>query len=286
MSALGQLVAGVAHEINNPVNFIAGNLSLAEEYSRNLLKLVDLYEDECSQKASHIEDFIEEIDLEFVREDFPKLISSMQEGADRIRHISISLRTFSRSDSQTPVEFNIHEGIDSTLAILKHRLKANEKRPEIQVVREYGDMPEIKCYPGQLNQVFMNLLSNAIDALEDSNAGRSYKDIEDRPNQILIRIEMEDSRQVAISFKDNGCGMDESVRDRVFDHLFTTKPVGKGTGLGLSISRQIVEEKHGGHLRCKSLPGEGTEFVIELPLESPSAEKPALVLQQPSLSAK
>ncbi len=275
MSALGQLVAGVAHEINNPVNFIAGNLNLAEEYSRNLLKLVDLYEDECCNKAAHIEDFIEDIDLDFIREDFPKLISSMQEGADRIRHISISLRTFSRSDNDTAVEFNIHEGIDSTLAILKHRLKANERRPEIQILRDYGDVPEITCYPGQLNQVFMNLLSNAIDAIEDSNAGHSYKDIAEHPNQILIRTAVEDSRRVTIYFKDNGCGMDESVRDRVFDHLFTTKPVGKGTGLGLSISRQIVEEKHGGHLRCQSVPGQGTEFAIELPLETPSTDAPA-----------
>ncbi|MBW4494246.1 MAG: hybrid sensor histidine kinase/response regulator [Oscillatoria princeps RMCB-10] len=266
MSTLGQLVAGVAHEINNPINFIDGNIKYTEEYMHNLLDLVKLYQEEYPETASHIEEFIEEIDLDFLSKDLPKMLLSMREGTDRLRNISISLRTFSRADSNLPVELNIHEGIDSTITILKHRIKASKERPEIQVVREYGELPEIQCYPGQLNQVFMNLLSNAIDALDESNAGRSYEQIEANLNRIEIRTGVVDSDRLVISIKDNGPGMSESVRARVFDHLFTTKPVGKGTGLGLSISRQIVEEKHGGRLSCHSVPGEGTEFTIELPI--------------------
>ncbi|HAZ46547.1 MAG TPA: hybrid sensor histidine kinase/response regulator [Cyanobacteria bacterium UBA11369] len=265
MATLGQLVAGVAHEINNPVGFIAGNLTQADQDIQNLLKLIHLYQAEYPNASDKIADFIDEIDLEFLSEDLPKMIASMQEGTERIRNISTSLKTFSRLDSHSLVDFNIHEGIDSTLAILRHRIKANEQRPEIAVMREYGEVPEIKCYPGQLNQVFMNILSNAIDAVDESNHGRSYKEIAANPNLILIRTFVEKSNLV-ILIKDNGCGMSESIRSQVFDHLFTTKAVGRGTGLGLSISRQIIEEKHGGQLSCNSVLGEGTEFIIELPI--------------------
>ncbi|MGK7904040.1 MAG: response regulator [Hormoscilla sp.] len=268
MSTLGQLVAGVAHEINNPVGFIDGNLNQAQGYIEDLLKLIELYQGEYPQASPRIKDWIEEIDLEFLIEDLPQMIGSMREGTKRIHNISSSLRTFSRLDAQKPVNFNVHEGIDSTLNILKHRIKANAKRPEIQILREYGEVPEIKCYPGQLNQVFMNILSNGIDALDESNAARSYEEIKANPNQIIIQTWVQDDRRLIISIKDNGGGMSESVRSHIFDNLFTTKPVGKGTGLGLSISRQIVEEKHKGNLICKSVLAAGTEFIIDLPLVS------------------
>lgn len=268
MSTLGQLVAGVAHEINNPVGFIDRNLNHARGYIKDLLELIDLYQKEYPNPALNIAEFIEEIDLEFLRDDLLKLVSSMWEGTKRIRNISVSLRTFSRLDAQSQVEFNIHEGIDSTITILKHRIKANDKRPEIEIVREYGEIPAIECYPGQLNQVFMNILSNAIDALDEKNAGLNYQEIEANPNQIVIRTGIENSDWLAISIWDNGCGMSESVSAQIFDNLFTTKPVGKGTGLGLSISRQIVEEKHQGKLSCHSIPDRGTEFIIKLPMFS------------------
>lgn len=266
MATLGQLVAGVAHEINNPVGFIAGNLSQAESDIKNLLQLIELYQSEYPNPSEKILEFIEDIDLEFLNEDLPKIISSMRQGTDRIKNISISLKTFSRLDSHSLMNFNVHEGIDSTLVILRHRLKANEMRPEIEVVREYGDVPEIQCYPGQLNQVFMNLLSNAIDALEEANEGHSYQQIEANPNKIVIQTFVKNPKQLIVGIKDNGCGIEASVIPKVFDHLFTTKPVGQGTGLGLSISRQIIEEKHGGSLNCYSVLGEGTEFIIELPI--------------------
>ena len=266
MSTLGQLVAGVAHEINNPVGFIDGNLNQAQGYIEDLLKLIELYQEEYPQTTPRIKDWIEEIDLEFLIDDLPQMIASMREGTKRIRNISSSLRTFSRLDAQKAVNFNVHEGIDSTLTILKHRIKANAKRPEIKILLEYGEVPEITCYPGQLNQVFMNILSNSIDALTESNAERSYEDVKANPNQIRIRTWLQDDNRLMISIKDNGCGMSESVRSHVFDNLFTTKPVGKGTGLGLSISRQIIEDKHKGNLICKSVPSEGTEFIIDLPL--------------------
>lgn len=268
MSTLGQLVAGVAHEINNPVGFIDGNLNQAQGYLEDLLKLLELYQEEYPHRTPRIKDWIEEIELEFLIEDLPQIMASMREGTKRIRNISSSLRTFSRLDAQKAVNFNVHDGIDSTITILKHRIKANAKRPEIKIMLEYGEVPEIKCYPGQLNQVFMNILSNGIDALDESNAERSYEDIKANPNQIIIRTWVQDDNRFMISIKDNGCGMSESVRCQIFDNLFTTKPVGKGTGLGLSISRQIIEDKHKGNLICKSVPTEGTEFIIDLPFVS------------------
>lgn len=267
MSALGNLVSGVAHEINNPVGFLAGNLQPARDYVQDLFSLIDLYQQKYSTFDPDIYAKIETIDLEYLREDLPKLISSMKEGVNRLQDISTSLRIFSRTDSDRPISFNIHQGLDSTLLILKHRLKANETRPEIEVVKDYGDLPLVECYAGQLNQVFMNLLANAIDALEESKQGWSFEDITANPNQIGVRTKLsEDRQQVLIHISDNGPGMMPDVKECIFEHSFTTKAVGKGTGLGLAIARQIIVEKHGGNLYCCSEPGQGAEFIIELPI--------------------
>ena len=267
MSALGNLVAGVAHEINNPVGFIVGNLQPAQEYVGDLFNLIDLYQEKFPDPGVEIEAEIEDMDLEYLREDLPKLIGSMKEGVDRIRNISTSLRTFSRADSDRPVSFNIHDGIESTVLILKHRLKASEFRPAIEIVKEYGNLPLVKCFPGQLNQVFMNILANAIDALEESNKGLGFSEIKARPNLITVQTVLSESKnQVLIRIKDNGTGMPDSVKENIFNHLFTTKPVGQGTGLGLSIAHQIVVEKHGGTLTVNSSLGEGSEFVISIPV--------------------
>ncbi|MBW4508915.1 MAG: AAA family ATPase [Scytonematopsis contorta HA4267-MV1] len=268
MSALGNLVAGIAHEINNPVGFIGGNLEPALNYVKDLFNIVDLYQQEYPKPNPIIDEEIEAIDLEYLRQDLPKLITSMKEGVQRIRNISNSLRTFSRADTDNKIYYNIHEGLDSTIMILKHRLKANETRPEIEITRNYGDLPLIQCYPGQLNQVFMNLLANAIDALEESNTGRSFTEIQANPNRITITTKMSDNKkQLLISIKDNGLGMTQDVKDRIFDHLFTTKAVGKGTGLGLAIAHQIIVEKHSGTLNVNSEPAYGAEFLIEIPAE-------------------
>ncbi|MEG4967958.1 AAA family ATPase [Microcoleus sp. B6-A1] len=263
MSALGNLVAGVAHEINNPVGFIAGNINEAHAGLQDLIDYLHLYQEKFPEPGAELIEKAEEIDLDYLVEDLPKMLSSMKIGCERIKNISTSLRTFSRADTVDKVEANIHEGLNSTLMILRHRLKANDKHPEIKIIKEYGNIPKVKCYLGQLNQVFMNLLANAIDALEESNQGRSFAEIQAHPNHITIRTKVE-SEKVKISIADNGKGMSEEVKNRIFDHLFTTKDVGKGTGLGLAIARQIVEEKHGGKLSCFSTPGEGTEFVIEI----------------------
>jgi signal transduction histidine kinase len=268
MSSLGNLVAGVAHEINNPVGFISGNIEIAAVAVTDLINHLRLYQQKLPTPDEEIEENAEEIELEYILDDLPKMLSSMKVGCDRIRNISTSLRTFSRADSASKVCADIHEGIDSTLMILRHRLKGNETRPEIQIVKEYGNIPNVKCYLGQLNQVFMNIIANAIDALEEANQGRKFAEIDAHPNRIAIKTEMtEDNQSVIIKIKDNGKGMSESVKSCIFDHLFTTKCVGKGTGLGLSISRQIVEETHGGRLTCESVEGKGTEFGIILPIE-------------------
>jgi signal transduction histidine kinase len=260
MSALGNLVAGVAHEINNPVGFIAGNLKPARDYVQDLLGLLDLYQEKMPEPDADIADEIEAIDLEFIREDLPKLIGSMKEGTDRISHISNSLRTFSRADSDRPTLFNLHDGIDSTILILKHRLKASDRRPEVEIIKDYGNFPQINCFAGQLNQVFMNILANAIDAI---NEGFETSEIA----RACIRIQTEAlEKSVVIRIKDSGMGMPKSIQARIFDRLFTTKGVGKGTGLGLAIARQIVEDKHKGKLKVQSKLGEGTEFAIVLPI--------------------
>ncbi len=267
MSSLGQLVAGVAHEINNPVNFIHGNVAHVSQYSQDLLELIQLYQQELPVPPSAIQAKLDDIELEFLTEDILKLLASMKVGTERIQEIVKSLRTFSRLDEAQVKEVNIHEGLDSTLMILQHRLKVNTNRPEIQVIRDYGELPLVECYPGQLNQVFMNILVNAIDALEESNTKRTYQELKDHPNQITIRTSTVNTDWVEITIADNGSGMPEAIRQSIFNPFFTTKPIGKGTGMGMSISHQIIVEKHGGKLDCFSTVGEGTEFIIQLPIQ-------------------
>ncbi|WP_413168224.1 GAF domain-containing protein [Capilliphycus salinus ALCB114379] len=266
MSSLGQLVAGVAHEINNPVNFIHGNLSPITEYADNLLTLLSLYQKQSCQADSKIVEYSQDVDIDFVAEDLPKVIDSMKMGVDRIRQIVRSLQNFSRLDQSEVQTVNIHDGIDSTLMILQHRLKASGELAEIKVIKEYGDLPLIECYPGQLNQVFMNLLSNAIDAVRDKNKQKSIQEQKDHPGIIKISTELLINERVIVRIIDNGIGMSEAVKNRIFDSFFTTKALGKGTGLGLSISYQVVKEQHKGELKCHSVVGEGTEFSIEIPI--------------------
>ncbi|HEY9691539.1 MAG TPA: ATP-binding protein [Oculatellaceae cyanobacterium] len=260
MSSLGQLVAGVAHEINNPVNFIHGNLAHVSNYSQDLLDLIALYQEQYSNPI--IQKHIEEIDLNYLIEDLPKTLSSMKVGTDRIRQIVLTLRNFSRLDEADKKPVNIHEGIESTFLILQNNLKGKAGEPEIEIIKEYADLPKIECYAGQLNQVFMNILSNAIHALRIEIEGKKIA-----APSIRINTQLVDEKWVVIKIKDNGFGMNETVRARLFDPFFTTKSVGEGTGLGLSISYQIVVDKHGGNLECISSPGEGAEFLIKIPLK-------------------
>ena len=263
MSTLGQLVAGVAHEINNPVGFIANNITPAQEYVRDLKNIITLYQQQFPDPGEEIIEEVEKVDLEFILDDLPQILKSMQLGAKRLSELSVSLRNFSRSDHENKIEANLHEGLDSTLLILRHRLKAAGERPEIQVIKEYGDLPQVNCYPGQLNQVFMNIIANGVDVLHE--AWEMGKMVAKSP-EIVITTAMLTAETVVVQIADNGLGMEEEVREKIFQPMFTTKPVGKGTGLGLSIAHKIVEEKHGGKLTCISTLGEGTKFVIELPV--------------------
>lgn len=294
MSSLGQLVAGVAHEINNPVNFIYGNLTHAQQYAEDLLILLRLYQTQFPTGSPEIADQAEEMDLEFVAQDLPKLIASMRVGVDRIREIVRSLRNFSRLDEAEVKAVDIHEGLESTLMILQNRFKAQPEHPKIAVVKEYGSLPLVECYGGQLNQVFMNILTNAVDALEEMSNTRKATQKTDlaetvnmEANQATLTPEWEPTiriqtqpvgtEAIAIRIADNGPGIPLDVQQRLLDPFFTTKPVGKGTGLGMSISYQIVVDRHGGSLQCFSAPGQGAEFIIEIPVRQPVHPKTAKV---------
>jgi len=276
MSSLGQLVAGVAHEINNPVNFIYGNLTHASQYAHDLLELVASYQQHYPAPPDDLEELIEDIDLEFLVEDLPKLLTSMQVGAERIQRIVRSLRHFSRMDESETKSVDIHEGIESTLLILQNRLKAKPDEVEIIVDRLYGDLPPVECYAGQLNQVFMNILSNAIDAMEEQRKLTNVQSAQEPPTPtIQIKTAAIGPDRLRIDITDNGPGIPLKLQPRLFDPFFTTKEIGKGTGLGLSISYQIVVDKHGGSLSCTSAPGQGTTFTIEIPLQPAPRENAA-----------
>ena len=276
MSSIGQLVAGVAHEINNPINFIHGNLKHLEAYAQDLLSLIALYQRHYPEPVSAIEEALTELELDFLQEDLVKISSSMQVGTDRIRDIVLSLRNFSRMDEADLKSVDIHEGIESTLMILQHRLKENSQTRAVEIVRDYAQLPLIDCYPGQLNQVLMNLLSNAIDAIEDMSEARisnrsaeldSELESDSKGGRIEIRTSLFGSDWVEIAIADNGPGIPETIQEKIFDPFFTTKPVGKGTGLGMSISYKIIVEKHNGKLNVASTAGQGTDFLVRIPIK-------------------
>jgi signal transduction histidine kinase len=257
MSSLGQMIAGITHELNNPVSFIYGNIKPANQYAQDLLRLLKLYQQYYPEPPAAIQEQAEAMNLEFVIQDFPKLLGSLKMGAVRIRDLVKSLRNFCRLDEADVKPMDIHQGIENTLLILGNRLKAKENHAPIEIIKQYGQLPQVECYGGQLNQVFMNLLDNAIDALDDQSP----------PLQITISTEvLEEMDQVRIRIQDTGSGIPDQVKRHLFDPFFTTKPVGQGTGLGLSISYQIVVEKHQGTLQCFSQPGEGTEFWVDIPI--------------------
>ncbi|MBE9228007.1 PAS domain S-box protein [Phormidium sp. LEGE 05292] len=266
MSSLGQLVAGIAHEINNPVSFIYSNIQHATDYASNLIELIQLYQNYYPSPPPAISDFTEEIEFEYLASDFYQLLTSMKTGAIRIRDIVKSLRTFSRLDEAVLKEIDIHENLESTLVILQNRLNGRAGNPEIQIKRNYGQLPLVECYGGLLNQVMMNLLINAIDAIEQQRESLAPTEKSNYHGQITITTSVSSENQVVISIQDNGCGMSPQVQEKIFNPFFTTKPIGKGTGMGLAISYQIVTENHQGNLRCFSTPRTGTTFRIELPI--------------------
>jgi signal transduction histidine kinase len=269
LSSLGQLVAGVAHEINNPIGAIANNIPIATSYVTVLENIIRLYQKEYDKPSAALQEALEKSEIDFVLEDLFKLLNSLELSSDRIKDISVSLRTFSRADTTT-VPFNLHDGIDSTLLILRHRLKAWGKRPEILAIKQYGNLPEVKCYPGQMNQVFMNLIANAIDALEEAWEKQWRCSSQETCPSPTIQIQTEinsANNYILIRIADNGLGMTEELKQKIFSPFFTTKAVGVGTGMGLAISYQIITEQHGGLLECCSQPGQGTEFSIQIPLK-------------------
>ena len=272
MSSLGQMIAGIAHEINNPVSFIYGNINYIQQYVQDLLSLVDTYEQAYPERSPELQQRYETLDLDFVREDLPKLLSSLTLGAERIRSIVLSLRIFSRLDEADIKTAALHDGLDSTLVILNNRLKAQPDRPAIEVVKNYEQLPKIECYPGHLNQVFMNILSNAIDALEQRYQQQAESKSTEDPikpawqPKIILHTQQVDG-YVHVIFSDNGAGIPDAIRDKIFDPFFTTKPVGQGTGLGMSISYEVIVKKHLGSIDVWSTPDEGTTFRIELPIQ-------------------
>ncbi|MBE9076952.1 GAF domain-containing sensor histidine kinase [Romeria aff. gracilis LEGE 07310] len=258
MAGLGQLVAGIAHEINNPVSFIRGNVPHAHAQMQDLIGLIRLYQQKLPQADAELQQYIADIELDYLVDDLPRLMASMESGAERIQAIVESLRNFSRLDEVGVKTVDLHEGIDSTLMILTHRLNRQPHRSEIKVVKQYGKLPAVGCYVGELNQVFMNLLTNAIDAIDQRAEP-------DRAPQIQVQTEQLANGDIRIAIADSGPGIPVEIQPRIFDPFFTSKPVGQGTGLGLSISYQIITERHGGSLTCQSTPGQGTEFVIQIP---------------------
>ncbi|MBI4783146.1 MAG: hybrid sensor histidine kinase/response regulator [Oscillatoriophycideae cyanobacterium NC_groundwater_1537_Pr4_S-0.65um_50_18] len=270
MAVLGQLVAGVAHEINNPVNFIHGNITHVQTYIEDLLTFMQLYQQHSAHSAPELQNAAADLDLEFIQQDLPKTLASMKMGTQRICEIVRSLRNFSRLDEADYKAVDIHEGIESTLLILQHRFKNKPESPEIRVIREYGQLPPVECYAGSLNQVFMNILANAIDALEELSTKHAYPENKIHAGQITIRTSAMNSQWVQIAIADNGSGISKETQQRIFDPFFTTKPIGKGTGMGLSISYQIITEKHRGKLICSSSPEKGTEFIIQIPIRQSS----------------
>ncbi|NJL91716.1 MAG: PAS domain-containing protein [Coleofasciculaceae cyanobacterium SM2_1_6] len=282
MSSLGQVVAGIAHEINNPVGFIHGNVNFVTQYTQELLKLIDLQQQALQGNTPELTAKMAEVEFDFIREDLAKVLTSMHNGTDRIKKIVLSLRNFSRLDEADMKPADIHEGLDNTILLVQHRCQSQPQRPPIQIYKDYANLPLVECYPGQLNQVFLNVINNAIDALEESNCyvngitdslgeesrgtnlGTAFK--KSKLLQIKISTELVDD-WVSIRIHDNGCGVTEEVKKNMFNPFFTTKPIGKGTGLGLSTSYQIVVEKHRGKITCSSFLGKGTEIKIEIPLK-------------------
>lgn len=269
LSSMGQMMAGIIHEINNPLGFVIGNVNQVDEFIQDLITHLSLYQKFYPNPVQDIQDHAEDVDIKFLMADIPEMITSIKQGSILVRELSNSMRIFSRTDDFNQTLCNIHEGIEQTLLILKYRLKPNGKHPEIKINKQYETIPYIQGFPGQLNQVFMNLIANAIDALEESNQGKTYKEIMENPNIITISTQISpDQNHVLIRIADNGVGMSEEVCSQLFNPFFTTKPMGKGTGLGLSISHQIIVEKHEGEIQCNSQLGQGTEFIITLPIHS------------------
>jgi two-component system, NtrC family, sensor kinase len=266
MSALGQMMAGIAHEINNPINFIHGNISHVDNYAQDLLTVVQQYQSYYPNPPQKLQQLLKEVDMDFLQEDLSKLLKSMKGGSERIRNIVLSLRNFSRLDEAEFKAVNLHEGIDNTLLILQHRLKEKADLPAIEVSKHYDQLPLVECYPAQLNQVFMNLLINSIDAVQDMAQQQGLRLPDGNRGKIAITTKLVDQNRVQITIADNGLGIPEDLRSRIFDPFFTTKPVNQGTGLGLSICYQIVAGKHHGKIWCESNPGVGTQFFVEIPI--------------------
>ncbi|MGB3637794.1 MAG: ATP-binding protein [Rivularia sp. (in: cyanobacteria)] len=271
MSSLGEMVAGIAHEINNPVNFIYANLDYVNSYVHDLLDLLSLYQQHYPEPDAEIKDKTAAVDTEFLAEDLPNILSSMDAGAERIQNIVLSLRNFSRLDESHKKPVDIHEGIDSTLLILQHRLKATLESPEIKIIKEYGKLAKVECYAAQINQAFLHILSNAVDALEEKYHRKEITDLENKITQlptIRIHTEISPENNLIVRIADNGIGIPENIQTKIFDPFFTNKPVGKGKGLGLSISYQIIVKKHNGNLKYRTKDGKGTEFLIEIPIQN------------------
>lgn len=268
MSSLGQMIAGIAHEINNPVTFIHGNLSHIEDYTEDLLDLVECYQQEYPNPSPHLQNKITHVNLDFLSQDFPKVLVSMKVGTERLRELVLSLRKFSRLDEAERKPVDLHEGIESALFLVQHRLSTSAGQPGIQILKEYGELPPFECYPGQLNQVFLHIINNAIDALEINKEKETENNyLSQIIPTIKIKTTLGNNYQVIICIIDNGIGISDSVKPRIFDPFFTTKPVGQGRGLGLSIAHQIVVNQHGGELECISQPDIGTEMIIKLPFK-------------------